>query len=265
MIYSHTSLSLWNLCKRRWWHRYMRGVKEPQTPVMLFSIYLLHETMMQPEPDWDAQWAKFTTEVGDASFKNTLLSLDTAKRIHRSFVAFKDEFEEIIAVERMELITLDPSLHQFQSKPDFVAKKEGICSTVDFKFVTSNWPSAKRPWPLRPLAAFDNQLLGQAITVGATGTEETVEKFVRVSFQGDRKSGNISGPVIEEKCVDLALSSEWKAETIATIDEIEMWKAKDPGVPWPKNDQACNAFGKPCPHLAACGAGWKRDLRSVQL
>lgn len=258
MIYSHTNLSLWRLCKRRWWHRYVLGEKEPQTPVMLFSIYMIHEVLALDDVDWDAQWSKFKAcpEVNN-DFSNTLLCLDTAKRLKRSFDEIKVELGKIVAAEQMFKYTLVPSTFSFQSKPDLVIEKELICATVDFKFVTSNWPSAKRPWPLKPLSPFDDQLLGQALAVaGDTGVDNyQASKFIRVSFQGDRKSGNISGPIIEERCVDLALASEWNSETIATIEEIERWSHDHRS--HPKNDQACNAFGKPCSYLAACKNGFQ--------
>jgi hypothetical protein len=67
----------------------------------------------------------------------------------------------------------------------------------------------------------------------------------------------VAGPVIEEKILDGALRQEWIHETALTIEEIEGWLKKGPHSSWPKNDDACGAFGAPCPYIAECKNGFQ--------
>jgi hypothetical protein len=104
---------------------------------------------------------------------------------------------------------------------------------------------------------YDDQLLGQAISANA-------ETFIRATIRINPASGLLNGPTVEEREVDAALRDEWLAETSDTIGEIEGWLTRisptfnlAPERPWPKNEDACHAYGKPCPAMRMCKAGWK--------
>lgn len=267
MIYSHTSLALWNLCKRRWYHRYVLGQKEPPTINMAYSTHMVHgiiEEWIKPERqvarrmghdepiDFKTPWKAFQEEVGldDETFNRSVLPLftvGTSERILTGFRGVAGAAEtSFAAIENRYEFALGQA--RYVSKPDFIWTNPGASRTVDLKFETSAWPSSTRPWPLKPLSPFNDQLLGQAIAAGTDG-------FVRITFQGDRKSGKVNGPIIEERLVDAQMRKEWLAETEATIAEIERWLAS--GASFPKNDASDYAFGRLCSYYEQCKLGFQ--------
>jgi hypothetical protein len=256
--YSHSSLSLWHLCHRRWWHHYVRGYEEPTTINMAFSKWLFHSPIEQrmdmganPAVDWEVLWegwnANFMAEAG-------IIRGDDLFNVEIARSAFRDLLDDtpflrwkIHHIEEPFIINLING-QRYMSIPDFVVEDDLGLATVDLKFATTyEWsPTAHlAKYPLRP---YDDQLLGQAICAEAS-------RFLRISTIINKKDGKLYPPIIEEQHVDPLLKEEWLSDTIATIDDIESWKRKV-RTPWPKLEQGCMAFGRPCPHVADCGLGF---------
>jgi hypothetical protein len=254
--YSYTQLKLWRECKRRYYYKYVMGIQQETTPAMCFGTLVhtgIEGWLATPNLNvWDFAWANFLADCGETdTYKHPAYNLDTAKRCldlyKRSPVAGR-----VLEIEQSQVYTF-PGGYRYQSKADFVVERtrpdmarvgEDIASryTVDFKTTTS--------WQVDPLLPFDDQLLGQAVCNNADG-------FVRVTFQIDKKTGRVTGPHIEEVVVDPVMRDEWLRETVTTILDIESHKRMD--CVWPKDSSSCMAYGRECPHMAACSMGLRQS------
>lgn len=206
------------------------------------------------EAQWDALFQAFTEEIGGDP-EDGLHTVGTGKRIFEAIRATPPQLSAIVA-ESSQRLQLSGTT-SYVSRPDLAGNMEGRRFTVDFKYTESKWRSASSPWPIKPLLPYDDQLLGQAICSEADG-------FIKATIRINPQSGKLADIVYEERLVDRAARQEWLAETRSTVDEIESWLMRidpkwnlAPARPWPKNEDACNAYGKPCPALQLCKAGWK--------
>ena len=262
-IYSHTQLALWKLCKRRYYNRYMLGKREPTTPNMAAGTWLCQNPIETWEQGrsfddgiaWETIWANFLAEFdGDDSYKDPVFNLNLAKRI---LVAYKANPVQgkVIDIEKTLYKDFQDGL-RYSSRPDFVVEREEIPYiyhiTWDIKLKTFNQSQAGDTFFAKAeLSQFDDQCLGQAILAGA-------QAFGQIVFLVGKKDGTLIGPIYLEHSVNSTLAQEWVRETNVEIGELDQWRNINVllGTPWPKNDKACNAFGKPCPRLADCGFGF---------
>ena len=60
MVHSHTSLSLWRLCPRRWYHRYVLKEYELPGEAATFSTHMIHA----PHAEWFAPEAQVARKLG---------------------------------------------------------------------------------------------------------------------------------------------------------------------------------------------------------
>jgi hypothetical protein len=135
--------------------------------------------------------------------------------------------------------------------PDTIITTQLTRCTWDIKLKTFNQSRADDTFFAKAdLSRFDDQCLGQAILAGA-------DAFGQIVFLVGKKDGTLVGPIYLEHRVDAILEVEWLLETESEIKEIEAWKRSSSTYPWPKNDQACHAFGKPCGHLLSCNFGFE--------
>lgn len=248
--YSHTSLSLAQLCLRRWYYRYELGLKEPPSLAASYSTWMIHKPVeawvshgSDPSVDWEALyedwWQGLRLELDlEPDFEDGLYNMANAKKALGLYV--KNPIPgEVLAVEsRSEPMSL-PNGQTYISIPDFLVRNERGLSTVDIK-MTSKFKQD-------PLSPFDDQFLGQAIPLGADG-------FYRVTIMGDKKSGKISLLEPEWQPVDEVLKQEWIEETCELIDHVER-NRNGQYAPWPKNGEACYSFGRECPHRGRCELG----------
>lgn len=250
--YSHSQISKYRTCPRLYHDEYMLGIKGPKTPNMAFGTWMLHEPIeeyLRQQPHftgltgawWETVWANYLAEFGgDNDFDDPILNMKTARKCLDLYK--KSPIEgEVKAVEGRNYYTFPDGL-RYVSVPDFVVE-QNLASryTVDLKFTTG--------WRVAPLLPYDDQCLGQAIVAGADG-------FIRMTFQGDKKTGKVSGPYTEEHAVDPMLREEWIEETWATCREIDSWRRKTYAT-WPKDDDTCFRYGidRPCHRIAACKSG----------
>src|SRR5688572_12716066 len=123
--FSHTQLSLFRLCPRRYDYKYVLGLEEPKTAAMGFGT-LTHDgieaSIQDVEPNWDLYWANYLAEIGETdTFDDPLYNLKTAKRCldlyKKSPIPGK-----ITAVEEKAVYTF-PDGTKFGSKADFVVER----------------------------------------------------------------------------------------------------------------------------------------------
>jgi hypothetical protein len=143
MVYSHTSLRLWRLCKRRWYHKYVLGKREATSINAAFSTWLVHtpieQTIQGQQVDWEACWRNCLKESGQADdFKHSLFNVAVGKQLLSLYL--ESPVEGIVSsIETTKLFTF-VSGSCYSSKPDFLVKN-GRMFTVDLKLSTSNWTS----------------------------------------------------------------------------------------------------------------------------
>jgi hypothetical protein len=267
--YSHTSLALWRLCKRRWFNRYILKKKELPFIPAAWSVHMVHKPIQLSihnkfvflgEKEWQACFDAFKLEIGDPNFEDHIHAVGTGKRILAAIRQTSPGLSGCLAEQEARIRF--STLTSYSSRPDLIGVRDGRRFTVDFKYTERAWKTVKAPWPIRPLLPYDDQLLGQAILSEADG-------FMRGTIAVEPKTGQISGPIYEEKLVDGQLRKEWLAETKATIEEIEGWLwnyewqgAHHEPTSWPKNSASCLAFGKECPYTKDCKGGWNSAKRA---
>jgi PD-(D/E)XK nuclease superfamily protein len=240
--YSHTSLSLYRSCPRKFRERYVLGFREVTTPAMAFGS-LVHggiEAYLGGDvPNWEALYAEFLAAIaGENDFYDALYNVKVAQRCLNAYQK-NPPVGQVEAIEQTLPYTF-PGGARYTSRPDFLLKRTLGRFTVDLKTTAQ--------WKVQPLAPFDDQCLGQAICANADG-------FARITFKFDKKRP--SAPVEvhhEEKLVDPVLRDEWIGENATLIAEIEGLKLRTGGT-WPKNDSNCHAYGRDCYRLATCSFG----------
>lgn len=247
-VYSHTSLSLWRLCHRRWHNRYLLGRKEARSAAAAFSVHLVHEPLAEitrgNNVDWDGLWKAFLSTLAEEQIvAHKLHSLGTAQRI---FEKTRDVPKRLgLSIGESERF-FDFGQARYTSRADAIGGIQGRNFTVDYKYSQAKWKSAREAWPLKPLKPYDDQLLGQAICA------ET-DSFSRVSIRVNPITGQVADPVVEDRMVDAKLRQEWLVETETTIEEIER-RIREDG-PWEKNDGSCHAFNRDCGYIRDCSFG----------
>ena len=277
-VYSHTQLALWKQCKRRYYQAYMLGNKEPTTPNMAAGTWLAQEPIecweiaCRQVEAWDAMWettwANFLAEFGgDDSYDDPIFTIDLAKKILKTYKANPVQ-GKVVSIE--ETFYKDLGGYHYSSRPDLVATLDPPLppvgtigpsyhhtkrTTWDIKLKTFNQAKTGDTWYVKPeLSTFDDQCLGQAICAGA-------DAFGQIQFWVGKKDGVVIGPIYVEQPVSAVLAKEWEKETMIECAEIAGWRQPIAPYfdvdPWPKNDQACHSFGRPCPHLQACNFGFE--------
>jgi hypothetical protein len=248
-VFSHTSLSLWRSCPRKWYHRYVLREQEPPGVAAAFSVRLIHQPFafrfggQGPDIPWELYESQFQNDIGgqhaDAVFK-----VGTAINVLRSIESLP-LWENVSDTEKTRLLSYGKA--GYTSRADAIIVHGGRHYTVDIKFhaFSSRYVQPSKTPPIKPLLAFDDQLLGQAICAEADG-------FVRVTVQACRETGKVYGPIVEEHLVDAQLRGAWMRETEATIHAI--MRTLEQGGPWVKNDDTCYRYGVmlPCPYLKEC-------------
>lgn len=280
--YSHTQLAMWKRCKRLYHDCYMLGKKEPTTANMAAGTWLAQAPVetweennrqdirqyatITEEVNWESIWANFLAEFdGTDEYDDPIFTLDLAKRILAAYKAMPVQ-GNVVEIERTYEMEF-PGGYVYTSRPDFVVEhwdtekqwgpgiKSRFLTTWDIKLKTFNQQKAGDTWfASSPLSPFDDQCLGQAILSGA-------DAFGQIQFFVGKKDGLLVGPVYVEQPVNPVLAEEWKFETCAIIHEIDDWKfgLDHEGIadPWPKNSDACHAFGKDCHRLSNCQFGFE--------
>lgn len=253
--YSHTQTALWNLCKRRYFFRYVANLPEPPpNEAMVYSSLLVHgalEAKLRYNVDatdyWPDAWAEYTT-----TFPNTKLSLEPAQAAFNAYTSSPLE-GEVELVETKTYVTVGG--YSYVSKPDLVLRRGRSRWTVDYKFSLSDWGP-------KPLSPFDDQLLGQAITHDADGFIRVHLRWGKIAKWGSKKGLEMT---VEEQPVDPVLAEEWREETKTACHDIEDTRElgevhKDNSGWWPKSTGSCYAFGRPCEYMAQCKLGLKLAL-----
>lgn len=251
-VYSHTSLSLWRLCQRKWHGRYVLGTKEAYGRAAAFSTFLIHAPLSAHfgglALDWKAQWQAFCEAIGGEDNVDDLHALGAARALVEQAIRNAPEGTWLCTEDACMLSF--PGGARYYSRPDGIIEHGGRRYTVDWKYTEAKWRDAKTPWPVKELLPYDDQLLGQAICAQTDG-------FMRVTLRRNSGTGKVATPIIQSQLVDAALRTEWLGETEATILEIESWLKKT-HASWPKNDEACFAYGRPCIFLRDCKLGFRR-------
>lgn len=255
--YSHTQLDLYDLCCRRYYYRYVLGLREPPSIPASYSTWMLHRPVeawvqygLDPSVDWGetftGYWAEFVTELDlPLDFDDPLYNVKNAKAMLAQWIANPIE-GKVSGVESRGGATF-PSGAKYVSIPDFVIENERGLSTVDLKMTSG--------WKVSPLSPFDDQFLGQAIPLGADG-------FYRVTFQGDKKSGKVAMLPPEWQPVDPVLRAEWLDDTNQAMDLIEQDRRRVRGG-WRKKGNACHAFGRECPYVGRCQIGLETQRKEA--
>ncbi len=268
--YSHTQLALWKLCKRRYYNKYLLGKEEPRTPNMAAGTWLcqnpieeLYENGLGLFNDvyWESVWANFLAEFGgDSTFDDPIFTINLAKQILAAYKANPVQ-GKVIEIEKCFIYELGEGL-QYISIPDLVVEKRRdpiLLGGFEHPFHRTTWDIKLKTFTQRyagdtlyanaPLSPFDDQCLGQAICSDSC-------RFGHIQFFIGKKDGVLIGPVYQEHTVSDIFKAEWILETEAEIREIECWKRSPKTYPWPKNDQACRAYGKSCHYLNNCRFGF---------
>jgi hypothetical protein len=243
--FSHTQLSLFRLCPRRYFYRYVLDLPDAPDERMVYSSLLVHgmlecwlkDRLPLNRDDWGVQWENFTN-----AFPATKLDLTPAQEAFRVFTDYFPSMEgEVQLVEAKTYAEIGG--HRYVSKPDFVLARLSSRWTVDFKFSLSDWDP-------KPLLPYDDQLLGQAVAHEADG-------FIRVHLRWGKAGRAGKAQIhltVEEQPVDPVLAAEWRDDTIRTIEAIETDRTMVRGG-WTKHTGSCHAFGRPCPYMAQCKLG----------
>lgn len=241
-VYSHTQVALFNLCKRRYYRKYVQGIDEPTTINQAFSSHLLHapieKYLANEKIVWQDHWQAFLQALGLTDDpRHAIFNLKIAGRLLDAFIEARPE-GEVVAIEPRIVYTLahPHKSYLYVSKPDFILRRDGELITYDLKMSTSFFQN--------DLAPFDDQCMGQAVASEA-------QSFCRFTLPIDKRSGSVRDPIIEEMLVDLALRDQWLDDTYWTLNEMERYRTKETTV-WPKNDRSCHAFGIICPGLQDC-------------
>lgn len=256
--YSHTQLALWKLCKRRYYNQYVLGKKEPKTPNMAAGTWLCQNPIEHWEQDrrsdadtnfWNTVWPNFLAEFGgDDLYKDPIFNLDLAKKIFTAYRANPVQ-GKVVEVEQ-RFFKYFPDGLRYQSKPDFVVERPTRV-TWDIKLKTFTQRFAGDTfYASAPLSVFDDQCLGQAVCTKA-------DAFGQIQFWVGKKDATLIGPVYIEQPVNTVLATEWEQETINEMNSIENWRKYISRISWPKNDQACRAFGRDCSYLPHCNFGFE--------
>ncbi len=246
--YSFTQLSLFRLCPRRYYERYILPPLEIalQDDVSIQQEY--SRTVIHPGiEDFHTKLnSSFDLELSIQTFRGSKVcqNLDTSpwdKTLAESILASyaTNPIDDPTHVEDEGRIRIDDTVtgeinkYQFMSKPDFVTET----STADLKFTLT-----PRPVPLKP---FDDQMLGQAIVFGK-------KKFQRYQIQVDAKTWKLKDIMVEEHPVDDLLRENWFQRTLKSIRDIEECRRVNL---WTEHDHSCGAFGKQCPYMGSCVFG----------
>src|SRR5690349_10563280 len=125
--YSHTSLSLWRLCKRRWFHRYILHQKEPSGIAAAWSVAMVHkpvEIVASSKTFDDATWDEcFQSFVELGGHEDRLHTVGTGKRILDAIRAQGPQLEGVIAEK--EIVFPLTRLSSYSSRPDLVGSRGG--------------------------------------------------------------------------------------------------------------------------------------------
>jgi hypothetical protein len=270
---------MWRACKRRYYNTYVQGgatmQREATTPNMAAGTWLCQAPIEQfHDPamiynDWTgtfaANWQNFLAEFeGDDTYDDPIFTPDLPKRILAAYKKAPLE-GKVVSIEERFVITW-PGGFRYSSKPDFVVEDERgdergnlymHRTALDIKLKTfKQTGTGKSIWPKEPyinqLSPWNDQGMGQAVLADC-------DSFGQVQFYVGQKDGHLHGPIYVEQHVNPTLADEWERETVATIRDIEAWRASlDAGQPqpWPKNEQACHMYGKPCAWMQHCGFGF---------
>lgn len=243
--YSHTQLSLYRLCPRRYYERYILPPPEVALieAVSLQQIYsrdVIHPGIEALHHQSDTP---FNLQLSIDKFRghDVVRNMDTTpwdlKLAESIFASYRlnpldnpthVEYEGRIKLD--DTVTGEKNKYQFLSKPDFVIEE----STVDLKFTMSN-----RPYPLKP---FDDQMLGQAIVFNK-------KFFCRYQICVDAKTMLLKDIVVEQHPVDDLLRDNWFERTVRSVRDIE--ESRRCNI-WVEHDHACGAFNRVCPYMGSC-------------
>lgn len=246
--YSHTQLSLYRLCPRRYYERYILPPPEVALieSVSLQQIYsgevihpgieALHHKSSTP---FDLQLSinKFRSHEAVSNTDTRAWDIALAESIFATYQLnplndpLSIEWEGRIKID--DTVTGEKNKFQFLSKPDFEEEDR----TVDLKFTMTN-----RPYPLKP---FDDQMMGQAIVFNKP-------KFARYQIQVDAKKMTLIDILVEEHVVDNLLRQNWFERTVRTMRDIE--ESRRCNI-WVEHDHACGAFNRVCPYMGSCVFG----------
>ena len=247
--YSHTQLSLYRLCPRRYYERYILpppeiAIIEAVSKQQVYSSLVIHpgiealHTNRSTPFDLELSIKEFRehevvsgedTSVWDLLLAESILESYSANPITPSPTHVEREGHMKID----DILTGEKNKYQWLSKPDFVNDE----STIDLKFTLSH-----RPFPLEP---YNDQMLGQAITWNKP-------KFQRYQICVDKKTMTLTDILVDEHFVDDLLRQNWFERTYKTMHDIERARAENL---WPEHDHACGAYAKVCPFKAGCVTG----------
>jgi CRISPR/Cas system-associated exonuclease Cas4 (RecB family) len=233
--FSHSQLSLFQLCPRRYYEVYIQGRREPARASAEFSTRFVHEPLVDrwkfgadlTDEWWTEQWAKVDTTAWPA-----YATLPTARTAHKQVWDTYPELPTWVQfAERTYKVELTHGVW-YHSRPDFVTAN----FPIDIKFSTArNYPE---------LASFDPQFVGQAFATG----KDTFARLL-IWLQYGKKKPEV---VLEEVPLLDSVLSEWKCEQMQLIEQIR--ECCEVNV-WPKHRSSCGAFGVQCPAFDRCVQG----------
>lgn len=260
--YSHTSLTLFRLCPRRWYRRYVRGIAEGTSDAAAAGTWLCERPVTGLitqdgiySNHHEVYWANFLAEFGgDDSYQSALYTPELPRNVLKLYKASPIQ-GKVVEIQKRYVYDLTGGF-LYQSIPDFVVWRsrpemvESSTVALDCK-LRSYWgkyPDA--PPEVEPLLPYDDQGLGQAIAAGA-------DTFGQMRFYVNKRTGELHGPVYVEEPVSSILREEWIQNQVDTIEQIERY-LKRTHASWPIDQNGCKAFGRECPGLEECKLGWIR-------
>lgn len=249
--FSHTSIALWNLCQRRWFWRYVQHQREPVGLQAAWSVAMVHQPIelgaLQAElsqEQWTACFKTFLEMINEKDAPDDLHTIDHAQRCIKALAGVTASYD----IRGREITYVQPfALSRYSTRPDLIIESgQGWRTTVDFKYTEAKWQSPKRPWPVKELLPYDDQLLGQGVVSKA-------DSFTRITLRVNPQTGEYADPIIQEHPVDGFLRQEWLRETASTIMDIE--RSLEGKAPFAKNTNSCYAYGRACPFINQCKNG----------
>ena len=257
--YSHTQLSLFLTCPRKYHYAYHHGLRRMDRAGLpaIWSRTLVHPALLGAyQGVWRDYWTplhtSYTREGGLLATLDPLYNLTTAKLLLKTY---QDQLALDLASYQVLGVGVelrDDGWTGFLDAP-LLQDQAGDKWVLEFK--TSRYGPGVNREPL-------GQAVGYCALTGARG-------FLLSHFQLTPPSKTSTKPKVDHTRFQVPLGPDHLAEWRAERDLLTTWidQAQSTEV-WPKNPQSCYQYGQPCPYLGACRAGalapsllttWKDD------
>lgn len=246
-FYSHTQLSLYQDCPRKYHYAYSHNLKRMDKVGLpaLWSRALLHPAIahaysfqsLPPQEWWDTHNTNYVYEGGHVASLDPIYNVLTAKKALLAYQPFLEEdLKEYKVLQTETQIDWHPTPPiTFRSVADALLQQKETGERWTLEVKSSKYAPRSEPM---------GQSVGYCIATNAVGV-------IQVHFQ--LKTLPKGGCKIEITRLPLHIPQdardEWLNETATLISHIAFNEETDV---WPKNPQACHRFNQPCPYLDAC-------------